>query len=125
MLQHRITTHDPEIDTDQRPIRAHQHDVVRRLARGHLESTIGIRHRERMSRSYNVPAKARHVFTLHAAPALMEPKRGAVARAGMSFRWSPVPDASYALEFVPERESPSRHPKSPSSRDARTLSGPI
>jgi hypothetical protein len=67
--------------------------------------------RESMTRRCNVPAKTRPVFTLHAAPALMEPKRGAVARAGMSFRWLPVPDASYSLEFIPERGISDKAPK--------------
>jgi len=49
------------------------------------------------------PAESLAALTLHAAPVLLEPKRGAVAQAGMSFSWSPVPDASYALELVPER----------------------
>jgi hypothetical protein len=43
------------------------------------------------------------VFTLHDAPVLVEPKRGAAARAGISFRWSPVRDASYELKLETER----------------------
>jgi len=57
------------------------------------------------------PANAPVALTLHEPPVILEPKRGTLALPGMTFQWSPMREAVYSLELVPERGQSAAAPR--------------
>jgi len=64
-----------------------------------------------MMRRCDLPVATPAVLTLHEAPTFTEPQGEVIARPGMRFSWSPVRDASYILELVPERDPSAKGPR--------------